>query len=306
MSARELIILGSSSQQPTRYRNHGAYLFRWNGQGLLFDPGEGTQRQFIFADVAPPCVNYIFISHFHGDHCLGVGSFLMRLNLDKVQHPIHCFYPASGKTYFDRLRYGTIYHETIHVVEHPISSEGVVYQDENFTVETAFLEHGVDCLGYRVTEPDERKYSKEKLLAYGVKGPLVKKLEKEGVIEVDGKNVHLDDVSHMRTGDSIAVISDTLFCPQAIHLARNARMLICESTFTEEKADLAKRYKHMTAAQAATLAKKADAKELILTHFSGRYLDVAPFREEARAIFPNTDCAEDLKRFAFPKEQQDG
>ena len=106
MSSRELIILGCSSQQPTRTRNQGAYLFRWNNEGLLFDPGEGTQRQFIFANIAPTVVSRIFISHFHGDHCLGLGSMLMRLNLDKISHPVHCYYPASGKKYFDRYVMG--------------------------------------------------------------------------------------------------------------------------------------------------------------------------------------------------------
>ena len=79
LSVRDIVILGCSSQQPTRFRNHGAYLVRWNEEGLLFDPGEGTQRQFIFAEIAPTCVTRIFISHFHGDHCLGLGSMLMRL-----------------------------------------------------------------------------------------------------------------------------------------------------------------------------------------------------------------------------------
>src|SRR5579863_10406342 len=135
MSTRDLVILGCSSQQHTRTRNQGAYLVRWNGEGLLFDPGEGTQRQFIFANVAPTCVTHIFVSHFHGDHCLGLGSMLMRLNLDKVTHPIHCYYPASGKTYFDRLRYGTAYHEIITVIEHPVSKAGLVDEDENFRIE---------------------------------------------------------------------------------------------------------------------------------------------------------------------------
>lgn len=107
MTVRDLTILGCSSQQPTRLRNHGAYFLRWNEEGFLFDPGEGTQRQFIFANIAPTAVTRIFLSHFHGDHCLGFGSMLMRLNLDKVTHPVHCYYPASGKVYFDRLRYGT-------------------------------------------------------------------------------------------------------------------------------------------------------------------------------------------------------
>src|ERR1700681_755253 len=150
MTVRDLTILGCSSQQPTRYRNHGAYLLRWNEEGFLFDPGEGTQRQFIFAGMAPPVVTHILISHFHGDHCYGLGSMLMRLNLDKVSHPIHCYYPASGQIYFERLRYGTIYHQTIQIVEHPVFKEGIVHEDETFRIEARFLQHGVDTLGWRV------------------------------------------------------------------------------------------------------------------------------------------------------------
>ena len=176
MSVRNLTILGCSSQQPTRYRNHGAYLVRWNGEGFLFDPGEGTQRQFIFANVAPTCVTRIFISHFHGDHCLGLGSMLMRLNLDKVAHEIHCYYPASGKTYFDRLRFGTLYHEVIKVVEHPIEKEGVIETRNGFRVEAYFLEHGVDNLGWRIKEADSRKFDAKKQKEHGVKGPAVKEL----------------------------------------------------------------------------------------------------------------------------------
>lgn len=301
MTVRDLTILGCSSQQPTRHRNQSGYLFRWNCKGLLFDPGEGTQRQFIFAEVAPTVVEYIFVSHFHGDHCLGLGSFLMRLNLDKVTHPIHCFYPASGKKFFDRLRYGTIYHENIHVVEHPVSKAGVVYQDEHFTVEADFLEHGVENIGWRITEPDERKFDAAKLREKGVRGPNVRKLEQEGFLEVDGKKVLLDEVSWIRKGDSIAVILDTRPCPAAHRLAKEARLLLSESTYLEEEQQLATDYLHMTTKDAALLAKEAGARELILTHFSARYTDTKIFEEEARKYFPNTHAAEDLKVFPFPK-----
>ena len=150
MTVRDLTILGCSSQQPTRFRNHGAYLVRWNEEGLLFDPGEGTQRQFIFANIAPTVVTRIFVSHFHGDHCLGLGSVLMRLNLDKVTHDIHCYYPAGGKKYFDRLRYGTVYHETIHVIEHPVYEEGLVHDDGKFRIEAAYLDHGIENVAWRI------------------------------------------------------------------------------------------------------------------------------------------------------------
>lgn len=300
MSVRDLIILGCSSQQPTRLRNHGAYLLRWNQEGLLFDPGEGTQRQFIFADIAPPTVTRIFVSHFHGDHCLGLGSMLMRLNLDRVEHPIHCYYPASGKVYFDRLRYGTIYHDHMQVIEHPVSKEGIVHQDDTFTIEAKFLDHGVDNLGWRITEKETTKFDKEKLKSQGIKGIQVKELEEKGEITINNQTIKLSDVSYVRPGDVFSVVIDTKYCQNAIDLARGAKLLLCESTYLEEHAALAKAHDHMTAKEAATIAKNAGAQKLILTHFSARYRDLEPFKQEAATIFPNVDVADDFKRFDFP------
>lgn len=301
MSVRDIVILGCSSQQPTRFRNHGAYLIRWNDEGFLLDPGEGTQRQFIFADIAPPVVTRIFISHFHGDHCLGLGSMLMRLNLDKVTHPIHCYYPASGKKYFDRLRYGCIYHEQITVVEHPISKPGIVEEGPSFKIEAAFLEHGVENIGWRFTEPDSLKFQKEELKARGIDGPLVRKLEQEGKITIDGKTTRLDEVSYIRKGDVIAYTIDTKPCKAAVNLARGAKILICESTFLDTHRELAREYNHMTAKQAAEIAKEAGVEKLILTHFSARYRDAEELGREAREVFPDTFVAEDFRRFPFTK-----
>lgn len=299
MSVRDLIILGCSSQQPTRQRNHGAYLVRWHEEGLLFDPGEGTQRQFIFANVAPTCVTRIFISHFHGDHCLGLGSMLMRLNLDKVTHPIHCYYPASGKLYFDRLRLGSIYHETIQVFEHPISQEGLIHKDEHFRIEAYFLEHGIDNLGWRIQEVDTRKFDKKKLKALKVEGPLVKTLEREEKILIDGRKITLDEVSHIREGDILAVVIDTSYCPEAVKIAKGAKLFLCESTYLEAHRHLAEKHHHLTARQAAEIARDAGVKKLILTHFSARYLDLNEFLEEARSVFPDVEVADDLKVFPF-------
>lgn len=301
MSVRDVTILGCSSQQPTRFRNHGAYLFRWNEEGLLFDPGEGTQRQFIFANIAPTVVTRIFISHFHGDHCLGLGSFLMRLNLDKVNHPIHCYYPASGKKYFDRLHYGTIYHETIQVVEHPVSEAGLVEDDGKFRIEATFLEHGVDNIGWRITEPDMRKYDDQALKARGIFGPLVRELINKGFLDINGRHVSIEDVSWIRKGDSIAIVIDTRTCQNAIDIAKGAKILLCESTYQEEHKELAYKHFHLTAKEAATIAKQADVKKLILTHFSARYQNLKDFETEAKAVFPNVFIAEDLKTFQFEK-----
>lgn len=303
MSVRDIIILGCSSQQPTRFRNHGAYLVRWNDEGLLFDPGEGTQRQFIYANVAPPVVTRIFISHFHGDHCLGLGSMLMRLNLDKVTHPIHCYYPASGKKYFDRLRYGSSYHEIITVIEHPVSESGLVHDDGRFRIEAAFLEHGIDNIGWRITEPDTLKFDRDKLASHGIRGPLVRELIEKGCLKKEDNLVRLEDVSWIRHGDSLSVVIDTRYCTNAVAIARNARVLICESTYQEEHKDLAYLHYHLTAKQAAGIAKEANAQQLILTHFSARYQNLREMEAEAKSVFPNTSMAEDLKVFPFPKNE---
>jgi ribonuclease Z len=301
MTVRDIIILGCSSQQPTRFRNHGAYLLRWNDEGFLFDPGEGTQRQFIFANVAPPVVNRIFISHFHGDHCLGLGSMLMRLNLDKVAHPIHCYYPASGKKYFDRLRYGTIYHETIQVIEHPVSQAGIVHDDGCFKIEAVFLEHGVDNIGWRMTEPDTLKFDSHKLDAFKINGLRVRDLKEKGLIVIEGREIRLEEVSWIRPGDSVAVVIDTRRCQAALDIAKGAKILLCESTYMDEHKDLAFEHYHMTSKQAAELAKNAGVKKLILTHFSARYQNLREMEAEAKSVFPNTYMAEDLKVFPFER-----
>jgi ribonuclease Z len=301
LSVRDITILGCSSQQPTRKRNHGAYLIRWNEEGLLFDPGEGTQRQFIFANIAPTVVSRIFVSHFHGDHCLGLGSMLMRLNLDKVPHTIHCYYPGSCKKNFDALRFGCIYHEVINVVEHPVFKKGLVEDDGKFKIEAVFLEHGVDDVGWRLTEPDRIKFDKQLLKKHNIIGPDVSRLQEKGSLKVGDKTISLDDVSHVKKGDSIAVVIDTAYCDQAIEIAKGAKVLICESTYLEQDKNLAKKYLHMTASQAATLAKKAGVEMLILTHFSARYTDLDCFAREAGKIFPNVHVAQDLLTIPIPR-----
>ncbi len=300
MSKRDLIVLGTSSQHPTRTRNHGAYLFRWNGEGFLVDPGEGTQRQFIFANVPPTAVTRILVTHFHGDHCLGLGSMLMRLNLDGVKQ-VHVYYPASGKKFFDRLRYGTIYHETIEVIEHPIESEGLVDTMEGFSIEAYRLQHGVENFGYRIKENDEIKFYKEKLKEKGIFGPAVKQLQQDGYLIVEGNKVLLDEVSYLRKGDVAAVVLDTRYCEGALKTAQGAKILLAESTYLESEKDLAHSHYHMTAKQAGLLAKEAGAEKVVLTHFSARYVSGSDFENEARTLFPNAFAAEDLSVFPFPK-----
>jgi ribonuclease Z len=226
---------------------------------------------------------------------------LMRLNLDKVTHPIHCYYPASGQRYFERLRYSCIYKENITVIEHPVKKAGIVENDGKFLIEAAFLDHGVENIGWRITEPDTVKFHKEELKKLGLDGPIIRKLEEEGKISWNDRWIHIDEVSHVRVGDTFAYVIDTRPCKEALELARGAKMLLCESTYLDVDREMANEYRHMTAKQAAMIAKEAGVQTLILTHFSARYRDQEVLAVEARATFPNTFAADDLKKFPFPK-----
>jgi ribonuclease Z len=301
MSVRELIVLGTSSQVPTRYRNHNGYLLRWDDEGLLFDPGEGTQRQMIFADVTATSITRVLITHFHGDHCLGFAGIAQRLSLDRVPHPIHVYFPASGMVFYDRLRKASIYHAVATLVPHPIERDGVVHEDDKISIEAKRLEHNVDTYGYRLKEKDRRTMLPEKCEALGVRGRAIGELQRNGSIAIGERKIVIDEVSLPKPGQSVAFIMDTRPCKAAVELASGADMLICESTYLSSEKDEAHAHGHMTAEDAAAIAREAGAKKLVLTHFSQRYQSTDPFVAEARAIHPDAVAAKDLKRFEIPR-----
>ena len=156
MSVKDLTILGCSSQVPTRNRNQGGYLLRFLDEGWLFDPGEGTQRQFIYAGVTPSTVTRIFISHFHGDHCLGLPSMIMRLNLDNIPHVLHIYYPAKDQIFLERLIDCTIYRKRITIKLHPIDNYGVIEETDTYKISTHKLDHRVETFGWRITEKSKK------------------------------------------------------------------------------------------------------------------------------------------------------
>jgi len=302
MSARELVVLGTASQAPTRSRNHNGYLLRWDAEGVLFDPGEGTQRQLLLAGTASSAITRICVTHFHGDHCLGLPGVLQRLSLDRVAHPVDVWYPAGGQEFFDRLRRCALYDDTVDVRPHPVPDGGVVDPGpEPFALVGARLDHRTETLGWRVVEPDGRRMLPDRLEAAGITGPDVGRLQREGgLVTADGREVTLEAMSEPRRGQVFAFVMDTRFCAAALALADGADLVVCESTFLECDADLAAAYGHLTAAQAARVAAEAGARQLVLTHFSQRYPDDAAFAAEAGEIFPDVVVARDLDRVPVP------
>jgi ribonuclease Z len=271
VSDRELVVLGTASQAPTRRRNHNGYLLRWDSEGVLFDPGEGTQRQMIFAGVTASQITRICITHFHGDHCLGLPGVLQRMSLDRVPHEVDACYPAENRAVFARLRHASLYRDAVNLRERPVQGAGPVIEAASFRVEARPLSHGVPSLGYRLAEPDGRRMLPDKLAAFGVTGPDVGRLQRQGRLAVDGQVITLEQVSEPRQGQRFAFIMDTRLCDAAFELADGADMVVCESTFAETEAALAREYGHLTAGQAGRIAAESGARLLVLTHFSQRY-----------------------------------
>ncbi|MFF9772423.1 ribonuclease Z [Streptomyces sp. NPDC013978] len=302
MSVRELVVLGTASQVPTRHRNHNGYLLRWGSEGLLFDPGEGTQRQMLRAGVAAHDLNRICVTHFHGDHSLGLAGVIQRINLDQVPHDVTAHYPRSGQRFFDRLRYATAYRETVQLIEAPVEGDGgVLVTTPAYTLDARKLSHPVESYGYRLVEPDGRRMLPERLAAHGIKGPDIGRIQREGAIG----GVRLDDVSELRRGQRFAFVMDTRLCDGVYALADAADMLVIESTFLNEDIELAVDHGHLTAGQAASVARDCGVRHLVLTHFSQRYTEPEEFERQARAagFEGELTVAHDLLRVALPKRR---
>jgi ribonuclease Z len=300
MAGRELVVLGTASQAPTRTRNHNGYLLRWDGEGFLFDPGEGTQRQMLLAGVPSSGITRICLTHFHGDHCLGVPGIVQRLSLDGVAHPVVAHYPASGREYFARLRHASSFHEVADLWEEPVERDGVLASGPAGVLEARRLDHPVEAFGYRFTEPDGRRMLPGRLAERGISGPDVGRLQREGVLG----QVRLEDVSVPRRGQRFAFVMDTRLCDAVYALADGADMLVIESTFLTADEPLARTYGHLTARQAASVAADCGVRKLVLTHFSQRYADPARFAEEAAEVFDGeVVVAEDLARVPLPSRR---
>jgi ribonuclease Z len=301
MSNRELVVLGTSSQAPTRYRNHNGYLLRWDTEGLLFDPGEGTQRQMLLAGVSSRTVTRIFVTHFHGDHSLGLPGMLQRLNLDGCPHPVRVYFPAEDERFYERLRDASHYDRTLEIEPRPVSGEPYVEADgSGLRVEARPLDHRVPTYGYRISEPPAVRFSPERLAAHGLKGRVIGDLARLGTIEWEGRTLRAEEVSEVRRGMSMAFVMDTRPCAGALELARDADLLVMEATYLDSEAQEARSYLHCTAKETASLAQEAGARRLVLAHFSQRYDDLRAFAVEAGAIHKNVTVARDLDRLALP------
>ncbi|MUL40624.1 ribonuclease Z [Streptomonospora sp. PA3] len=309
MSARELLVLGTSSAVPTPRRNHNGYFLRFDTHGILLDPGEGTQLQMRRAGLTAHDITRICLTHFHGDHCLGLPGVIQRIARDGVPHTVHAAFPADGAHYWRRLRNATAFTDTADIREHPLTGDTAQPAGEtDLHIQARALHHSITCYGYRFAEPDGWSLQPRLLAHHGISGPAAGELKRRGhVTTPDGRRVHLHECAVPRRGQVVAFILDTAPCPAAEELARGADLAVIESTYLHSEHALARAYGHLTAAQAGAIAARAGAATLVLTHFSERYEpgDDARFRDEAATAFTgDIVVASDLQRIALPKRRR--
>ncbi len=292
----EITILGTAGSVPTKERNVSATFMSYKAEGLLFDCGEGTQRQMKKAGIPLTKITKIFITHWHGDHVIGLPGLLQSLGLGNHTGAIDIYGPVGTKERIGHAFNAFEFDRRINLQVHEIKS-GTIVETKDYHIECAPLKHRITCVGYAFIENDKRKIDMKLVKKHHVPvGPLVGKLQDGHVITVDGKKITPDMVSEVIPGKKVAYVTDTVVCQGAHKLAENADVLICESTYHSDLTDQAHEYSHMTSQEAAQIASQANAKKLILTHFSARYADVNVLEQDAREIFDNTQAAHDLMK----------
>ena len=306
MAARELIVLGTASMAPTRDRAHSSYALRWDDQLVLFDPGEGTQRGFLQAGIAVSKLTAVCITHFHGDHCLGLPGVIGRRSLDvetmQTDLPtLPVFHPADGTEYFEHLRRCSKYDPMDVVESRPVATGGFVAELGPFRLSAAPLRHRDTTFGYRIDEADGTGVDPVRLAELGIAGPDIGRLIEQGWLDTDAGRVTREDVSVPKPGQSMAFVMDTLPCEGALELASGVDLLVCESTFLHTEVELARSYMHMTARQAGELATEAGARRVVLSHFSARYESGTVFADEASRYHDDVIAASDLAVIEVPR-----
>ncbi len=298
----EVTILGSSSATPIFQRHPTAQVLNIRERFFLVDCGEGTQAQFLKYKVRLSKITHVFISHLHGDHYLGLVGLLSTMHLQGRTNEIHIYGQAELMDVIElqlrlsmtRLRYQIIFHPIKHF------APAIILEDEDMIVKTIILNHRIPCTGFLFKEkPKPRKLLVNKLQQYNIPFSFYGKL-KDGFDyrDLDGNIISNTELTiPSRKPRSYAFCSDTIYDESIINEIRGVDLLYHEATFMHDMVERAQTTFHTTSFQAATIAKKAEVKKLIIGHFSARYKELQPLLDEARTVFPNTELAIEGNRF---------
>lgn len=279
---------------PTKARNQLSVLLRFRDENILFDCGEGTQRQMRIAQIAPTKITKILISHWHSDHVLGLPGLITTLGVSNYNKQLEIYGPRNTKKFIKNLFTAFIPHNLINIKVIEVNEQRF-FENKHFYLEALPMKHGIPSLGYSFTEKDRRKINLSYLKKFKLKQhPILKQLQQGKDIIWKGKKIKAANATTTEKGKKITFVTDTLPNKNIIKLAKNSDIFICEATHSKDIGEKTARYKHMTAEQAAKLAKQSKVKKLVLTHYSQRYKTVKPLLIEAKRVFKNSVAPEDF------------
>lgn len=291
-----IVFLGTSQAIPTKKRNHTAVLLQYKDENIMIDCGEGTQRQFRKAKINPCKLTRILITHWHGDHILGLPGLLQTLALNNYNRTLRIYIPKGTRHYIDLILKMFVFQGKIKY-EINECQEGKILETPDFYIEAEKMQHSTPTLAYSFVEKDKIRINKENLKKEKIQGKIISELQEGKDIVWNNRKIKAKDLTFLQKGRKITIIMDTLINSNMLKIAKNSDLLICESTYTEKEKEQAGEYKHLTAKQAAETAKKSKSKRLILTHISQRYDNKEMLiLKEASKIFPKTEIAEDLMK----------
>jgi ribonuclease Z len=289
-----VVFLGTSGSTPTRMRNLPSVALEHEGEVMLFDCGEGTQRQMLQYSVNISRIKAIFITHAHGDHVIGIAGMVRTMGLSRRTDPLNIYVPQGQEDAIEDL-IGTKYCEMIKYKINiiPIKGGGLVCRGDDYTISAFRVAHTIKCYGFVFQENEKIRFIKQKAEAAGIKGTMYSEIMKKGFLKIGGKRVSLSSVTTKGKGRKIVYATDTVPSKVTQKEAAGADLLIHEATYTEQYKNLAKERGHATAMQVAKIAKAAKVNILALTHISARYKDPKELLEEAKSIFKNSRVAYD-------------
>ena len=299
-----MTFLGTAASVPTSERSLPGVLIRRGNEQLMFDCGEGVQRQMIKSKSGFNKKLKVFISHMHGDHVLGLTGLLQTMALMDRQRKVDVYGPIGVKQFLESTRDALQFGLTFPVEIHEICAAGLVCKEREYVVEAAWANHSVPSFSYAFVEnPRAGKFYPDKAIALGVsKGELWSKLQHGKKVTLqDGRVVKPDQVlGPLRPGRKIVYSGDTKSYEGFARFAVGADLVIHEATLDDALVEKAEEDGHSTPSQAAEAAVNAKAKQLVLTHISARYADVRVLLEQAQKVFRNTIVAEDFMRLELP------
>ena len=292
----KITFLGTSGAIPTAQRNHTSILLTCNEENILVDCGEGTQRQFRKARLNPCKLTRLLITHWHGDHILGIPGLLQTLAFSGYNKTLFIYGPKGTREFMKNLLNTFIFKGKISLEIKEVS--GKFFETDDFYLEAKSVPHGVPCNAYVFVRKGKRRIDKKKLKKSKLpSGPLLKKLNEGKDIAYQGKKYLAKNLTFKEEDKKISFVFDTSFDKKVVSFVKNSDLLICESTFNSSMEDIAKEYNHLTSSQAAEIAKKSKSKKLILTHVSQRNgPDYSKLLKEAKNIFKNSSLANDLDK----------